>query len=210
MDKISNTSKTPDEVKRISKFMAYLLRHGTEERSINIDSEGYVLLDDVLKQPEMKQWSVSDVIYVVDNNDKKRYNIIEKTNNGYGPCDPTLYIRANQGHSKQIGNKIDDSSLLTKIETAVPICVHGTDKKAWSIIKSKGLSPMLRKHIHLASGLSSDDAVISGIRKSAKVLIYIDMEKALQNGKTFYLSTNGVILTPDILEPEYFKKVEII
>jgi 2'-phosphotransferase len=207
MDQITNR---PNDIKYISKFMAYLLRHGTEERSINIDSEGYILLDDLLKQPEMKQFSVTDIIYVVDNNDKKRYKIIEKTNNGYGPCEPILYIRANQGHSKDIGSKIDDESLLTKLETSVPICIHGTDKKSWGIIKSKGLSPMLRKHIHLASGLSSDDTVISGIRKSAKVLIYIDMDKALQNGKTFYLSTNGVILTPDNLEPEYFKKVEFI
>lgn len=201
---LSVTDKTEKEITRISKFMSYVLRHGTDERSIKIDSEGYVLLDDLMKQTEMKYVSVSDVLFVVENNDKKRYAILEKTTN-HGT---KLYIRANQGHCKEIGEKIDDLSLLTKIINPVPICVHGTDKKSWTIIKTLGLSPMKRKHIHLASGLTHDDSVISGMRRSSKVIIYIDMEKAMNKGKVFYLSTNGVILTPDTLEPDLIDHVE--
>lgn len=200
----ATTDKTEKEITRISKFMSYVLRHGTNERSIKIDSEGYVLLDDLMKQPEMKPVSVSDVMYVVENNDKKRYAVLEKTTN-HGT---KLYIRANQGHCKEVGAKIDDLSLLKKMDKPISVCVHGTDKKSWHIIKTAGLSPMKRKHVHLASGLASDDSVISGMRGSSKVIIYIDMQKAMDRGKVFYLSTNGVILTPDNLEPDLFDHVD--
>lgn len=203
---LPTTIKTDKEIVRISKFLSYVLRHGTDERRLKIDKEAYVLLDDVMKLPEMKNVSVNDVKYVVHNNDKKRYTLIEKTNN----YDKKLYIRANQGHCKEVGDKINDSLLLTKMTTHIPVCVHGTNKKSWEIIKTAGLSPMARKYIHLASGLPHDNSVISGMRRSAKVIIYIDMEKALTRGKTFYLSTNGVILCPDTLEPDLFNRIDFI
>ena len=52
----------------------------------------------------------------------------------------------------------------------------------------------------------------AGMRESAQVLIYIDMQKALEAGVLFFLSENGVVLTEgDIhgfLSPEYFLRVE--
>ena len=39
---------------------------------------------------------------------------------------------------------------------------------------------MNRTHIHFAPGLPKESGVISGMRASAQVYIYIDMEKALK------------------------------
>ena len=50
------------------------------------------------------------------------------------------------------------------------------------------------------------------MRESAQVLIYIDMQKALEAGILFFLSDNGVVLTEGdvrgFLSPEYFLRVE--
>jgi 2'-phosphotransferase len=50
------------------------------------------------------------------------------------------------------------------------------------------------------------------MRESAQVLIYIDMQKALEVGILFFLSENGVVLTEGdvcgFLSPEYFLRVE--
>jgi 2'-phosphotransferase len=50
------------------------------------------------------------------------------------------------------------------------------------------------------------------MRNSAQVLIYIDVQKALDAGIAFSLSENGVVLTEGdgrgFLSPEYFLRVE--
>lgn len=50
------------------------------------------------------------------------------------------------------------------------------------------------------------------MRESAQVLIYIDMQKALEAEILFFLSDNGVVLTEGdvrgFLSPEYFLRVE--
>lgn len=185
----------------MSKSMSYILRHGIVERSLKIDNEGYITISDLMKQPEMKNTTIDEIKYIVDNSDKKRFSIKEIN------TIPTM-IRANQGHSKSVGDLIDDTGLLKTIDLPLPMCVHGTDRKSWKLIQKTGLSPMKRKHIHLASGLANDSNVVSGMRASSKVIIHIDMKKAMDKGKKFYLSDNGVILTPDNLEPEFFSKVQ--
>jgi len=91
------------------------------------------------------------------------------------------------------------------------MAVHGTNRKAWASIEKKGLSKMSRNHIHIAQGLAGD-TVISGMRNSADIFIYIDLQKALDAGYKFQLSANGVVLTAGnekgFLPPEFFSRVE--
>ncbi len=54
---------------------------------------------------------------------------------------------------------------------------------------------MGRNHVHFAIGLPSESGVISGMRKSAEVYIYIDSARAMAEGIVFFKSSNGVILT---------------
>lgn len=92
--------------------------------------------------------------------------------------------------------------------------IHGTYAAAWdSILESGGLKPMSRNHIHLSKGKFGDKGVISGMRKSANRLIYIDIEHAIKDGIEFVLSSNGVVLTPGdkqsgLLGVKYFTRVE--
>lgn len=71
---------------------------------------------------------------------------------------------------------------------------------------------MNRNHIHFATGLLGDEGVISGMRYSCTHLIYVDLEKALEDGIKFFKSENGVVLTEGVkgegyLPKEYFTKV---
>ncbi|KAA8915813.1 hypothetical protein TRICI_002023 [Trichomonascus ciferrii] len=101
---------------------------------------------------------------------------------------------------------------LTSVEDFPATVIHGTYTEPWNQIKTKGLSVMRRNHIHLASGKFGQEGVISGMRKTADVFIYIDIPKALQEDIKFFISENGVILTPGnsqgLLPPHLFLKVE--
>ncbi|THY12360.1 hypothetical protein D6D01_08626 [Aureobasidium pullulans] len=136
--------------------------------------------------------------------------------------DPADYlIRANQGHSLEIASE----NLLTPIteENMPSIVVHGTTHSAWpQIVATGGLKKMARTHVHFASGLpagfKSEDKdgnaapVISGMRNSSSVLVYVDIKKAMQAGVKFWTSENGVILSEGdengVIGLQFFSKVE--
>ena len=67
---------------------------------------------------------------------------------------------------------------------------------------------MARNHVHFASGPTLDevsggasgDKVISGMRRDAQILIYVDIKKALEDGMKWFKSENGVILTEGVEE----------
>ena len=136
-------------------------------------------------------------------------------------------IRATQGHS--IRTVASDTSLLTPITLDDPsgipeTCVHGTFYGAWPLIqRSGGLKRMGRNHVHFASGPSlaeigisedgkEDDSVsegksnkvISGMRNDAQLLIYVDLNRCLEDVKgqgvemLWWKSENGVILTEGV------------
>lgn len=197
-------NQNEDYYVRVSKKMSWILRHGIDKLNLKIDNLGRIELNTFLELEEMKNLNVDEniIMYVINNNDKKRFRL---------DCvDGVKMIGANQGHSKEIGDRINDSELLEPINKPLELCVHGTYKKFINKILETGLKTMTRKHIHFATGYVGDEKVISGARTSAEVFIEIDMELAMNDGIKFYLSSNGVILSNGInntIEPKYFKKI---
>jgi 2'-phosphotransferase len=108
---------------------------------------------------------------------------------------------------------VDAASFLEKLsledESKLPdTVVHGTFHAAWpAILASGGLRCMGRNQVHFATGPPLDsvldegakgldgEKVISGMRRDAQVLIYVDLRKALAAGCPFWRSENGVILS---------------
>ena len=179
---------------------------------------------------------------------------------GDGDEQMILCIRANQGHSMDC---INFEKLLTKLSSEqileLPCIVHGTYFDKWTDhIQQEGLNRMTRNHVHFATGVpqrhdeqqqkeihrnhgsiggdaGGDSDVVSGIRKSCTVHIYLDLKKCAaaaaaaiatdpqdvgpQNNKgvkieriDFYMSENGVVLTDGVsgtgvVPPEYFADV---
>lgn len=131
-------------------------------------------------------------------------------------------IRATQGHS--IKTVATDAALLRPISLADPstvptTCVHGTFYGSWrAILATGGLKRMGRNHVHFAEGPSLAELglnekgekigetgagrkeVISGMRKDAQLLIYVDVRQALEEEKKmeWWRSENGVILTEGV------------
>ncbi len=71
---------------------------------------------------------------------------------------------------------------------------------------------MNRNHIHFAQGIPGTQGVISGARKNASILIYIDLPRAMEAGYKFFVSSNGVVLCPGdergFLPITFFRRVE--
>ncbi|RAH78673.1 hypothetical protein BO86DRAFT_391536 [Aspergillus japonicus CBS 114.51] len=137
--------------------------------------------------------------------------------------DPTHYlIRATQGHSiktVEAAGLLERLSLTTGADLPSTV-VHGTFHGAWPLIlESGGLRCMGRNQVHFATGparevvlarlpqqeaekeegaVGGQGQVISGMRRDAQVLIYIDLVKALARGCPFWRSENGVILSEGI------------
>jgi len=85
--------------------------------------------------------------------------------------------------------------------------IHGTYFKHWSKIKTEGLSRVKRNHIHFAKGLN----FINGLRQNAELFVYINFEKAKEDGLIFFESENGVVLcagnSKGFIQTKYFLKV---
>ena len=112
-------------------------------------------------------------------------------------------IRANQGHSID-GVVVKMYTIRIKDVNEYPIIIHGTTFKNWQLIKESGyLDKMSRHHIHFANGYDAK----SGFRKNSQVLIEIDLTQAVEDKIPFFVSENGVILTPGKdgkLDKKYF------
>ncbi|XP_052430456.1 tRNA 2'-phosphotransferase 1 [Carassius gibelio] len=190
---------------RLSKSLSYALRHGAIKMGLQLNSDGFVFVDELLAHQQFCSFSLQDVERVVDSNDKQRFKLCNH------PEDGRLQIRANQGHSVQVTDLE-----LRAVALDDPDCpreaVHGSYMKHWPSIRSQGISRMNRTHIHLAPGLPGEGGVISGMRPSCDLAVYIDVAKAMKDGIQFFWSDNGVLLTPGdaagMLAPRYFSRAQ--
>ncbi|AYV75586.1 MAG: hypothetical protein Terrestrivirus2_94 [Terrestrivirus sp.] len=199
---IGNSLKSNKHLTHLSKQLSFELRHNLYASGIalykdeNGKSDGSVKLVDLMK---LVNASRTDIMSVVENNDKKRFVIIDRKG--------IEYIRAAQGHNEESGSLIEDDKLMNLIIEPYPICFHGTFTKYVGDIKKTGLNRMSRKHIHLTNKLDA----LSGIRHNTQSLIFIDMDQAMKDGIKFYESSNGVILSEGIdgvIHPKYISKIE--
>jgi len=176
---------------RLSKSLSYVLRHGAKECGLNMRSDGFVRLQQIMALKNLKQYTVDDVRRVVAENNKKRFALVEEPFTDGEPV--SLLIRANQGHTLQVP-ELELQAVTSPAD--LPVALHGTYFRAWESIRQGGLSRMQRNHIHLAEG--EYGAVTSGVRQNCELHIYIDTARAMQEGVQFFRSANGVILTEGI------------
>ncbi|XP_036363200.1 tRNA 2'-phosphotransferase 1 isoform X6 [Octopus sinensis] len=191
----------PDQdVVAISKYLSFILRHPKKDSKLQMTEEGYIYINDILKTWRYRNLGLSDVLHIVRSNDKQRF-AVKKDDNGY------YMIRATQGHSVDVNLRLEP--ILNPEH--FPTVVHGTTYDAWQFIRWEGLKKMNRAYIHFASGMPEDSGVISGMRNSSVISIFIDLEKAILCGIKFFLSENRVILSKGdqngIIHPEFFRCV---
>lgn len=168
------------------KKLSYLLRHGALENGINMDPDGYVLVDDVLT---FLKTNFATIEKVVKEDLKNRYSLINK--------EGKFYIRANQGHSI---HSIKSEELLTPLTKPI-YCFHATYLRNLENIKKEGLKPMSRKHVHFATKMSM-------VRKDTNLFLELNISHAMEDGYIFYISDNKVILTETPIPFKYLKIID--
>ncbi|KAJ7860448.1 phosphotransferase KptA/Tpt1 [Mycena olivaceomarginata] len=159
----------------VSRELAYLLRHGAKSAGLPIRTDGYVEVEAL----SLRGLDFAKLETIVRNDSKQRYHLLKEIRRGGTEC---WLIRANQGHSIPVSPFDEVMGGLTRIhwEWQVSMAVHGTSMKAWEAISSQGLSRMSRNHIHFAQGVATGSEVISGMRSSSEVLIFIDLTRAIK------------------------------
>ena len=181
------------EEERRSKKLSQLLRHDKNGNLIRLD--GWAKADQLCR---IMKCTEADLMKVVCSNNKSRFAW------GKGETSGRTYIRANQGHSIPV-----QLNSLKRAPDDVK-ALHGTYLDCIDVIKKNGLSKMKRQHIHMAQGMPG--TVISGMRKTAEVVIHIDVPKCRERGIEFYVSANGVVLSEGnsdgVIPPDCFLNIE--
>ncbi|CAG2210191.1 TPT1 [Mytilus edulis] len=187
----------------LSKALSFILRHDAERQGYKMMPGGFLYVDEILKrQSNLRDYNHEDVKRIVETNGKKRFYMEPDKETG------KMKIRANQGHSIDVED-LELKPLLNAKE--VSMIIHGTSYNSWEKIKHTGLSRMGRNHIHFAAGELGENGVISGMRQSCEVMIFINLETALTDGFKFFRSANNVILCAGnedgVIPPKYFVHV---
>lgn len=185
-------------IKRLSKYISYLLRH--DPNGLNMDSEGWVSVDELLEhlnrnREEYNEVGLKDIEFIVNEDEKRRYSMRRE----YG----VWFIRANYGHSIEF---VDINYKGTK---PPKVLYHGTSPDVLEAILAEGLKPMERKHVHLTRNTGT--AYKTGRRHSHKknpVILEVNAEKMYEDGMKFYKLEQGLWLTKEV-PPKYIKVMEI-
>lgn len=165
---------------RVGKTISYALRHNPKKYGLSPDEEGFVRIDDLIDglfNVEKIEISVMDIERIIENSEKKRYEI-------QGDL-----IRATYGHS---------TVKVVKEEKIPPhVLYHGTTHKAYKKIVVEGLKPMERQYVHLS--MDEKTAMIVGKRRESNPLILeIDAYQAYLDGVKFYHGNDTTWLSEPI------------
>ena len=159
----------------LSKEVSYALRHAPWEYELELDSEGWVSVEQLISsfRNSDEKWNTlteDDLVKMIDLSEKKRHEI---KNGKIRAFYPPKYL------------------------------YHGTSINYLDDIKSNGLKPMSRQYVHLSEDVET--AKLVGDRKKGEtILLIIDTELAQSKGIKFYIGNEKVWLS-DGIPAEFIK-----
>jgi putative RNA 2'-phosphotransferase len=167
---------TPEDA---SRFIAYVLRHAPESIGLTLDAEGWAEIDALVAGAVAagRALTHAQVVQAADAGAKKRYAL-----SADGRC-----IRALQGHSTP--------QVRRSFKPAEPPAVlfHGTATRFLASIRTEGLRPGTRQHVHLSADEAT--AVQVGQRHGKAHVLRVDAGGMQALGHAFHRAENGVWLT---------------
>lgn len=172
---------------RLSKLLAYALRHNPSMFGLTLDEDGFADLDRLVKslgsQKNVMDLRKEVIENLVANQQKPRLEI--KGNK----------IRAVHGHTVEIRKKnpVEPPNIL----------YHGTPRKNFDSIVKHGLRRMERQYVHLSTDVNTATDV-GKRRDKSPVVFSISAKDAYLSGVLFYRGSEAVWLSGDIA-PEYLK-----
>lgn len=164
---------------KVSKYLSRHLRHDPDRIGIELDENGWVEVDELLKALERRNFHLTraELETVVERNDKQRFALRDGK------------IRANQGHTVDVDLDLDP--------VAPPrFLFHGTTAGFLDGIREEGLKAMDRHDVHLSA--DRETAVKVGSRRGKPVVLTVDAARMAEEGHLFYRTENGVWLTEHV------------
>ncbi|MBJ6373405.1 RNA 2'-phosphotransferase [Sedimentitalea arenosa] len=164
-----------------SRFLALILRHRPETIDLELDTNGWVRIDDLLKAMRRygRPMSRAELERVVSADRKGRFTL---------SADATR-IRAAQGHSIEL-----DLGLPPSIPPDT--LYHGTARHHLNAIFGRGLHPARRQFVHLSRDFEAARSV--GSRHGKAVVLSVDCAAMNAQGHVFFRADNGVWMTATV------------
>lgn len=166
---------------KLSKEISYALRHHPEEYGLELDQEGWTLIDALIEELRKRGFSnltYQDIENMIQLSPKKRHEIKGDR------------IRAYYGHSNTIN--------IIKEKTIPPEKLyHGTTLDGYKMIMKTSLKGMKRKYVHLSDNIET--AIFNAKRKTNNpIILEINSKLANTKGIHFYKEENSVWLSEEI------------
>jgi putative RNA 2'-phosphotransferase len=178
-----------DELDKLGRMMAGILRHFPEKFNLEIDEEGWVdliaFINAIRRRQSTFHWLRQHHIQaVVDTDPKERYQIEDNL------------IRATYGHSLNV-----EPDLPT--ENIPDLLYYPTTDEEAELLLETGLKPADRKKVHLSKTV--EDAVIAGkVRVDVPIILEINAKDAIENGAIIKKAGKTVYTTQKI-EPNFLQ-----
>jgi putative RNA 2'-phosphotransferase len=169
-----------DRLVSTSKFLSLVLRHEPEKIGLQLDSQGWVSINELLSKAAGKLPLTVELLHeVVRTSDKQRFAISE---------DGTR-IRANQGHSVPV-----ELGLVPHVPPEQ--LYHGTATRFLDSIRRQGLLRGDRHHVHLSA--DTETAIKVGTRHGQPAVLIVHAGDMHRAGHVFFRSDNGVWLVAHV------------
>lgn len=167
------------DLKKVSKRLAYVLRHRPDSIGITLADGGWVDIETLLKALRAggTRLTRAELMVVVAENDKQRFAVDGDR------------IRASQGHSVPV-------ELGYAPATPPDRLYHGTVAAALDSILKQGLVRGNRHHVHLSADL--DTAMKVGARRGKPVILTVDSGQMHLSGYQFFVTDNKVWLAAEV------------
>ncbi|MCU0852003.1 MAG: RNA 2'-phosphotransferase [Thermoplasmata archaeon] len=182
-----------EELDRLSRTMAGVLRHFPERFDLRMDSHGFVSLRDFVNAIGRKQrryhWlRPHHIIAIIETDNKGRYEYRDGM------------IRATYAHSFEVDLDLPSGGTPDRL-------YYPTTKEEVDIVLEVGLKPSDRKMVHLSRGIG--DAVNAGrVRTPEPIILEVDARGAADDGIVIKKAGKTVYLTTDV-PPKYLSKLEV-
>ena len=174
------------ELKKISKYLSFILRHQPDSIGLELSDEGWANIKELIGKTRKFELTKELINTVVETNDKKRFLISEDGER----------IKANQGHSIKVKLKLEPV-------TPPDVLLHGTAERFLESILKEGLTNQQRHHVHLSE--TQKTAMSVGSRCGKPVLLKVDSRRMHSDGFEFFKTKNDVWLV-DCVPVKYLEK----
>ncbi|MFK7971728.1 MAG: RNA 2'-phosphotransferase [Bacteroidia bacterium] len=167
--------------RQLSKFLSLVLRHRPDHIGLELDAQGWVAMPVLLESLTKTKLNTDkeELLGMIAANDKQRFTYDAEQDR----------IRAAQGHTVNVALDYNPAVPPSQL-------YHGTVARFVGSIKSQGLKPGKRNHVHLSPDLETATKV--GSRRGEAVILIVDAAAMHREGGVFYESENGVWLTKHV------------